>query len=494
MRKMEDRVASIQPIKSKLRLKILDESDIRAIDETALKILGEIGVYMPLERALKTYAESGASVDFKSQRVRIPADLVKTSMGRAPKQYTLAARNRPDLDLKLGEQKATYFNNGGCASSTIDFVTHERRPSCKDDLAKMAKIVDYLPIFSFYWPIVSATEHLKSSTLHELDASFNHTEKHIQTETVQGEIQTRYAIEMASVIAGGRENLRKRPILSSLICGIAPLGHDKEALEAALGFAEAGIPVGFMSMPTMDATAPASQAGALAMGLAEVLSGLVLIQLVNPGCPVYMSIISAIVDPRSGEYRYSSSFAQVTNAASVQLAQYYGIPVYSGASFGGDAHELNTWQMGRENLYLPFMEVMVGADLCCSMGLIEAVNLFHPARVIFDREIFHAIQIISQGIEVNSQTLLFDTIRQVGPRGHFLGQRHTAEQLPKLSPSSILFQRSKTVGQRYEDPVKLAWEEIEWILQNHKFPELEPGVQRELKRIIKEAEWELGIS
>ncbi len=494
MKKMEDRRASIQPIKSKLKLKILDDSDIKSIDETALQILEEIGVYMPLERALEIYADAGAKVDFKNQIVRSPPDLVKSSMAKAPREYILAGRERPELDLKLDGQSGTYFNNGGCASTMVDFITRQKRPSHKDDLAKMAKIIDYLPIVSFYWPNVSAIEHLKSSPLHELDAGFNNTEKHVQTETVQGEIQTKYAIEMASVIAGGKDRLKERQILSSLICALSPLAHEKGALETALGFAEAGIPIGYNTMPTMGTTAPASQAGALALGLADVLSGVVLVQLVNPGCPCFISIITGIVDPRSGEYFYGSAFSQLTNAASIQLAHHYEVPILGGAAIGGSTHQMNSWQVGRENVYLPLLAVMMGADMCLSMGLVETANVFHPARVAFDREIFHAARIISQGIEVTRDTLVFDTIREVGPRGHFLGQRHTVNNLPKLWPqSSILLKKSKEPGEVYEDPVEVAWEEIDWILENHQIPELDPRIQDELKNIIEAAEEEIRM-
>jgi trimethylamine--corrinoid protein Co-methyltransferase len=485
--KLEDRRASIEPIKPRMKLTILNDGDIRAIDQTALRILEEIGVYMPLERALTICADAGAKVDFGSQVVKIPADLVKTAMAKAPRHYTLAGRKRRELDLKIDGESGTYFNNGGCASNTVDFITRQKRASRKEDLVKMARIVDYYPFISLFWPNVSATEHLKSSPLHELDACFNNTEKHVQTETVMGATQTRYAIEMASVIAGGRDRLKKCPLLSSLICAVQPLAHDKEALEAALGFAEAGVPVGYMSMPTMGATAPASQAGALAVGLAEVLSGAVLVQWVNPGCPLFISIVPALVDPRSGAYFYGSSFSQVANAASIQLAHHYGVPVFSGASFGGSTSELNTWQVGRENVYLPLLAVMMGADMCFSMGLIEAVNVFHPARIVFDREVYGAVRIISQGIEVTEDTLLFDMIREVGPRGHFLGQRHTADHLPRLWPQSVLFKRSKEPAKRYGDPTELAWEEISWVLDNHEVPELEPKVRNEFKRIIEAA-------
>jgi trimethylamine--corrinoid protein Co-methyltransferase len=493
MREMHDQRAAIQPIKSKWKLSILEESDLRAIDESALIILEEVGVHMPLERALRIYADTGAKVDFSNQIVRIPHDLVKNNMAKAPRHYVLAGRDRPELDVHLDGKSGTYFNNGGTAANTIDFISHQKRRSCKDDVAKMARIVDYLSIISICWPIVSAADHLKSAMLHELDVCFNNTEKHVQTETVMGEMETKYAIEMASIIAGGRDRLRDRPVLSALICGVAPLGHDKGGLEAALGFAEAGVPIGYMSMPVMGTTAPASQAGTLACGLAEVLSGLVLVQLAHPGSPCYLSIIPAVIDPRSGDYVYSATSAQLANAASIQLAHYYGVPAFSGSSFGGSSYELNRWQVGKENVYLPLLEVMLGADMCFSMGIIGDDNLFHPARVIFDREVFQAVRTISQGIEVTKGTLLLDSVRRVGPRGHFLLENYTVENLLKLWSPSILFQKPTETAARYEDPARLAWEEINWIMEHHQVPELESSVRNELTRIIQAAEGEMGI-
>jgi len=103
-------------------------------------------------------------VDFEKQIVKIPSDVVMSNVKKAPRCYTLAARERPELDLNLGGKNGTYFNNGGCASTAVDFETHQKRPSRKEDIAKMAKIVDYLPIISFFWPNVSATEYFKTDS------------------------------------------------------------------------------------------------------------------------------------------------------------------------------------------------------------------------------------------------------------------------------------------------------------------------------------------
>lgn len=487
---MQERVASVQPIKSALKLKILDDSDIRAIDETALKILEEIGVYMPLERALKIYADAGAKVDFVHQIVKIPADLVKKSMARAPRSFDLAGRDRPELDLKIDGYTGTYFSCGGGASSTIDMITREKRSALKADTSNQAKIADYLPYVSLFYPTTSAGDY--RSTLHEVEAALNNTEKHVAAETVMGETESRYLLEMAEIIAGGKEALKKRPFLSAVVCVVSPLAFVKDALESIIVYAEAGIPINIQPMPTMTMTAAASQAGALAQGLAEVLSGIVLIQLVNPGNPSIASILPAVIDPRTGDYHYSGPFSEVTNAAGIQLAHYYNIPSHSGASLGGSSYELNKWQVGRENVYLPFLAVMVGADLSYSMGLIEAVNLYHPPRIIFDGEIHRHVDIMSRGIEVNDATLALETIREVGPRGTFLDKEHTAENVRKFWPDSILFEKSVEPGKRYKDPTEAAWDQIHWILENHHVPALEPKMQSEMKKIIDAAEKEIA--
>jgi hypothetical protein len=150
--------------------------------------------------------------------------------------------------------------------------------------------------------MVSAQDFKRSAPLHEMDASWNNTVKHVQSETVMGEIPCRYAVEMGTVMAGSKEELRRRPTFSLTVCTIAPLVQDTHGIEGALVLAEAGVPVGFLAMPTLGTTAPATMAGALVMADAEVISACVLMQLHAPGAPVFHSIMQAWADPRSGAY------------------------------------------------------------------------------------------------------------------------------------------------------------------------------------------------
>ena len=56
--KMTERQAEIRPIKSKLRLSILEDEEVRKINQTALNLLEDVGVKVPWEKALKIYFES----------------------------------------------------------------------------------------------------------------------------------------------------------------------------------------------------------------------------------------------------------------------------------------------------------------------------------------------------------------------------------------------------------------------------------------------------
>jgi trimethylamine--corrinoid protein Co-methyltransferase len=488
MIKLTETRASIQPIKSKLKISILDDEEIKGINQTARDILDQVGIMIPSEKALGIFADAGADVDFGKKIVRIPAQLVDDSLKTAPRRYTLCGR-RPELDADIGGSEGTYFYCSGEAPNIVDLETGERRHSVKSDVEKMARVADYLSIVSLIWPTVSAHDKGATAPLHGVEACFNNTEKHVQTESIMDEISARYSIEMASVVAGGREKLRKRPLHSLLLCAIAPLAQDRGGIEAALMYAEAGLPVGLMSMPTLGLTGPPFEAGSLATGLAEVLSGCVLTQIANPGTPNFISIIPSVVDPRTANYFMGSSYAQITSAAAVQLAHSNGLPITACLSFGGSQWKLNNWQAGIENLYVHLLAVMAGADMSFGpSGMIEAVSLLDMRRILFDREILQAIDIITNGIEVSDDTLAFDMVREVGPRGMFLTHRRTAKEARKLWPPSILFENPKHPEEKYRDPVEVAHQAIEWILENHQPEPLAEDVKQELGRIVAAAE------
>ena len=494
MIKLEERKANIQPIKSKLKISILDDLEISQINQNTRTVLEEVGVTFPSDKALKIFAEAGANVDFDNQLVKIPADLLDKYLATSPRAYTMAGV-RPDLDVHVGSGEGTYFYCSGEAPKIVDFETGERRLSVKKDIGNHARIADYLPIISLLWPSVSASDKGVTSPLHGLEACFNNTEKHVESESVMDEVSARYAVEMAVAIAGSAEKLRERPILSQLLCCIAPLAQDKGGIEAAMVFAENGIPVGFMSMPTLGLTAPPYPAGSLTLAMAETLSGIMLTQIINPGVGNYISVNPGIIDPRTGVYFMGSNIAQITNVGGVQMSHSNGIPVLACHSFGGSQYELGNWQAGYENLYSHFLAVMAGADMSFGpSGMYEAVSVLDHPRILFDRELLRVIDEVTDGMDVNAKTLSFDMIKDIGQHGSYISQKETIKAYRSIWPrESILYENGKAEGRKWRDPVGVAREAISWILENHSPEPLPATVKQEVRRIVVAADQDENI-
>jgi len=477
---------AIEPIRSDYKLQVLSDGQLDEMQEATLYILEEVGVKFPSARALALFADHGAQVDSATQIVKIPRDLVFKALATAPRNFPLGARE-PACDFHL-EEGTTYFTTDGCGVETVDLETRQRRPSSKADVGMMARVADYLPSIAFYWPMVSAQDRGRTAPLHELDASWNNTVKHVQSETLMGELPARYAVEMATVIAGDREALRRRPLFSLVLCTIAPLVQDEEGIEGALVLAEAGIPVTFLAMPTLGTTSPATLAGAFAVGDAEIISGTVLLQLARPGAPVSHSIMHGWADPRTGNYVPYPVDARC-RYATVEMAHHWGLPAFGGA-FGTEAEAPGTWRAAADVALDPLLIGLAGAEWVTGIGLNRSFTLLYPEAIIFDDELYHRARYALKAMAVDSEALALDVIQKVGPGGHFLAQKHTRKHMRTAMVPGLGHQLGP--DGKYRDPQEVAREKVRWILDNHRPEPLEGAKQAELSRILAAADRELA--
>jgi trimethylamine--corrinoid protein Co-methyltransferase len=476
----------LEPIRSAYRLQYLTEEQLNQLQSATLDILENVGVKFPSERALKILAEHGAQVDRATQIVKLRGDMALEALKTAPRYFVMGARI-PEFDLCL-QDGVTYFTTDGCGIEVVDLDTGQYRASCKADVGMMARVADYLPSIGFYWPMVSAQDFGRTAPLHELEAAWDNTVKHVQSETIMGEREAEYAVEMATVIAGSKEELRNRPPLSVVICTISPLMQDPPGIEAAMTFAKAGIPVGFLSMPTLGTTAPATQAGALAMGDAEIISAITLLQLIAPGCPVYHSMMQAWADPRTGGYVSYPRDARGRYSV-VEMAHHWGIPSL-GACYGTDSLAAGTWQSAAEPALDPFLAALTGPEIVTGMGLARTYTRLFPEQIILDDDLYQRARAYLQQMEVSEETLALEPIRAVGPGGHFLGQRHTREHMRTSLVRGVTHELD--AQNKYRDPHEVARERVKWIIENHRPEPLDPKQRAEITRILAAADKELA--
>jgi trimethylamine--corrinoid protein Co-methyltransferase len=472
--------------KPKLRLEILSPDDIDQIHRTTLAILEKVGVRFPSNNALKIWESHGAQIDWSTNIVKIPPRLIEDAMSLAPPIYTLAAR-QTDQNLKL-DGNHVFLGTDGCGVEVIDLDSGIRRRSSLQDVIDIARIADYVPEIAFHWVPVSAQDCPPDSRgLYEMLAIWENSTKHVQTESIYSIKEAEAAVEMAATISGGRERLRQYPMLSIMQCTTSPLSQDQGSLDAALVVAEAGIPVGFMTMSSCITTGPATLAGTLAVGNAEVLSALALVQLAHPGAPVFYAAAQTSADLRTGSYTGGGPEDFLFGAASNILADFYNVPLSMG-SFATGAKQPD-WQAGIDNSLSTFMASIVMSDMLLGVGFLHGSRIWSFEQMLMDCEIFDLIEHMMRGIVVNDETLAFETIQAVGPGGNFLGQKHTTQHMRKRWVPQFMDRRTYEAWEENHDGARdWARAKAKEILTTHKPGALDPKLSQELRRIINSME------
>ncbi|MGD8505573.1 MAG: trimethylamine methyltransferase family protein [Candidatus Bathyarchaeota archaeon] len=470
----------------------MSKESLDTIHSATIEVLEKTGVIVESDKALKILEEAGCTVNHRKHLALIPSHLVKEALTKAPRNVTLYARN-PKNDLRL-DGEHTYLCTDGSGTYTIDPKTGDRRASTKRDLSTSAKIVDYLDVIGIYWPMITSQDvpaHVR--VLHDLEASLANTEKHVMFETTITPDEARFQIEMAALVAGGKDELKESPIISSCHCSISPLKHAKGPTEAAIEFAKAGVPVYFLPMPQAGATSPITLAGSLVVSNAEMLSGLVIVQILAPGAPMLYSSESSNFDMKNLRWCGGSPECGLMTAVSNELAEYYHMPSTS-AGFTTDA-KVPGAQACYEKAVTGALPVLAGHDVVGGLGLLDACTVFTPEQIIIDVEIGRMLHRLAQGIDINEETLALDVIHKIGPGGNYFTEKHTLKHLEKAHYTPEISDRRsyetwKKAGS--ETTLKIAREKAQEILETHQPAPLEKDIQKGIAEILKRAEKELA--
>lgn len=309
----------------------LSPAELEDIHGATLQVLQYTGLNIFSHEAMEIMAEGGANVDFLTGQVRIPPYMVEEAIESAPSYVILAARD-PVYDVYLGG-KRVHFTTFGSASRVVDPYTGRLHGATKTDLGLSALVCDALDnVDIFTSTMVAVDMPPDTSGLHEAEAFLSNTVKHCQHGHIDNGEEAKSFFEMAAIISGGSEELKKRPIVSIMVCPSSPLQLTKGVSEVIMESARAMVPVNILSMVMAGATGPITLAGTLVVQNAEVLGGIVLHQLTNRGAPVIYGSSTTTFDMFSLTPPVGSPEMGMLNAAAAQLSNYYLLPSYVGGT------------------------------------------------------------------------------------------------------------------------------------------------------------------
>lgn len=306
------------------RLDVFSDEELFDIHLATLEVMNHAGVFVEDEEAVDILHGGGCTVDWDKKVVKFPAYVVEDAIRSAPPQIVLAARD-PEQDFVMGSNRVG-FTSFGEGIMVIDPDSGEYRKSTKEDVANSARMVDYLSDIDVYERAIAARdvpEHVQ--ILHEADAYFNNTTKHC-FQGPQNRIVAQKFFEMASIVMGGEEKFKERPPISCIVCPTSPLRLVRDCCEVIIECARHGVAVNILSMAMAGASSPVTLAGTLVTHNAEVLSGLVLHQLINKGAPVIYGSSTTCMDLRMTTAPVGSPELGMISAAVANLAQFYQLP------------------------------------------------------------------------------------------------------------------------------------------------------------------------
>ena len=454
---------------ARARMQFLDSSEVQRVHDTTMRLLSEVGVLIHSPPVNKMLEEAGAKRSKDGKRTLMPEGLVKSALAGAPRSILLASRDgKHDVTVPSGR---LHVANGGEGVFIKDLVTGESRPANSDDLRDFAIIVNELPELDFFWPMVGALEQpVRLKGIVELKTSLLFTTKHVQA--MASDIQeAKWMVEMASIFTGGEEALAKRPIFSAVECPISPLTFEKGLVEAQVELARAGIPVVAMAASVGGLTSPVTISGTLAQVNAENLASLVISQVAKKGAPFIYSIDSSPGDLKTGSIDYGALEVPMLRTGAGEMSRSYGLPaMVAGVGLENLSHTMaNEWEG------VPHMSIqsMIPSDLGAGFGGVDMATGAAFEQLVADAWVWRVAREFARDFDTSPEAISFETIRDAGLDGNFLGKRHTISRFRKEIIGSSVPEASLGVRMRpgkQGDLVRRAQQEAKRILSKPKTP------------------------
>lgn len=411
-------------------LEILSEPEVQAIHRGALDVLADTGIRFESKRALKLLKKSGCKVDEELNRVRMPAGLVEECISQCPSSFRMKGRS-PKTDVNIGGNTLYFCPFPGMR--TIDLDTWEQRIPTIEDNHQAVKILDKLETISLSASYTPYCELKDVPGVMLLPTSAWSRMKYFSKPSRVGSTVDSHIWEMQMADVVGMD-------VFAAMEAAPPLTWYGDAIDCAWACAERGLPVEVGCGAVMGGTGPATIAGTLVQSMAEMMSGIVLVQLINPGNGILANSFVFAMNMVTGAPAAGGIEVSLFQVAFNQLWRgKYGIPTMLGGS-GPSSSEIIDVQLGFEKGIGASLAAVSGASVVNMHGGIHVELTYHPVQSIIDDDIAGKLGRYVEGILVNHETLALDIIREVGPiPGNFLRSKHTINwwkkehHMPKVS-------------------------------------------------------------
>jgi trimethylamine--corrinoid protein Co-methyltransferase len=402
-------------------IRVLSDEQLRAIHSATLEILERIGVDMRDSQGRDLLLEAGAWES--GDRIKIPEKLVSDALASAPSRISMYDRlGHLTMPLELGK---VFFGPGSDATFTLDVETGERRRTVAQDVENFSRLGQTLENINFIMSMGNPSDVPPGDVyIHEFVRMIRGSVKpNVYTARDRNDLEDIYRIGVA--VAGSEQDLREKPFFLLYPEPISPLLMPEESLQKLIFCAEKRLPVAFIPSTNTGGGGPITLAGALALGNAECLVGMIITQLIQPGTPFLYGFNTSTLDMKTSIVSYGCPEWSLSMAAISDLARFYGLPVwgYGGAS---DSKTVDA-QFGAEAAFSIMSAFLSRTTLVHDVGFLEYGYTSSLEALVIVDEIISMTRFMLGGIDINETTLALDAIARARPGTGFLADDHTLD-------------------------------------------------------------------
>jgi len=464
-------------------LHMVSDEQVREIHYATLQILSQTGVVMQDPQGRELLLEAGAWES--NGRIKIPENLVTDSIDKAPSRIPMHDRlGNLTMPLELGK---VFFGMGSDTTFTIDLETGERRFAKIEDVENFARLGDALENIDFIMSMGSPSDVPTDDLyLHSFIRMLRgSTKPNVYTAQNRKDMEDMYRI--ACAVVGGEQALREKPIMLHYAEPISPLFIIEESLQKIIFCAEKGIPSAYIPSPNTGGGGPITVAGAVALGNAECLIGLIISQLVRPNAPYLYGMNTAALDMKTTIVSYGSPEWSLGMGAWIGLANYYNLPVwgYGGAT---DSKVVDA-QAGIEATFSIMNALLTRCTLVHDVAYIEYGSTSSMELLVIADEIIGMSRYLVEGVPVDQNTLALDAIARVEPGGGFIADDHTMDNFRTAQWAPSVIDRNQYdvwVNNQSRDIKTRANQRAQQLLAEHQVSPLSAKAENVIKEILEE--------
>jgi trimethylamine--corrinoid protein Co-methyltransferase len=473
------------------QLELLSRNEIEKIHGATVEVLGRLGVKVWEPRAFDLFKDAGAETDKKTMMVRIPEGLLLETVRKAPSEFYMYGRD-PKYRLRMGARRV-HFSLAGQTVKVHDLNGLVRDTLLKDteDVAKLGDHCEFIHHVSLGTTPKDVPDEVHGP--HHIWANWRNSVKTTDGYNYGAKLSER-SLEMLSILRGGKEEMEKMPTLMGFTNPVSPMQLSTELLQGAMIYSMHNQPMIYAPEALAGGTAPVTLAGLLVQQNAEVLSGIMVSQMVRPGSPVLYGTVSAAMDMKTGSPALGGPEVGLINIATAQLARHYNLPCRgTGGNTDSKACDM---QAGYESSTTLLMASLAGMNFIYdAAGSLEGSLTMSLEKIVMDNELCGMISKTLSGIDTSDESLAVDEIVKAGQNARHLGTPLTAKRFrSELFIPTMLDRRSRDSWAKdgKKDMQARAREEAKRILKEHQTEPVDRAVAADLERFLKRIDREAG--